>query len=73
MVQLSFGIGLSEPRSVSVVGHKKGFFGRIKEVDVSKEIAEKYDLSPNGIIENLNLDGVDLREIASGNYAKRFC
>ena len=73
LVQLSFGIGLSEPRSISVVGTKRGLFGRKKKVDVSKEVAEKYDLSPSGIIENLNLEGVDLREIASGNYAKRFC
>lgn len=79
LVQLSFGIGLSEPRSVSVIGHKRGMFGRIKEVDVSKEVSEKYDLSPNGIIEDLKLqriglypDGVDLKMIASGNYAKRF-
>lgn len=73
LVQLSFGIGLSEPRSVSVVGTKRGLLGRKKKVDVSKEVAEKYDLSPNGIIENLNLKGANLKEIASGNYSKRFC
>lgn len=78
-VQLSFGIGLSEPRSVSVIGHKRGLFGRLKEVDVSKEVLEKYDLSPKGIIEDLKLlriglypEGVDLKKIASGNYAKWF-
>lgn len=79
LVQLSFGIGMSEPRSVTVIGHKRGLFGRLKEVDVSKEVVKRYNLTPRGIIDDLKLmgiglypEGVDLHTIARGNYAKWF-
>lgn len=72
LIQLSYGIGLSEPRSVSVTGHKKLPSGELEIVDLSQVVAEEYDLSPKGLIEYLHLTPEDLKMISKGNYAKWF-
>ncbi len=72
LVQLSYGIGLSEPRSVSVIGKKKNIFGKLKEYDVSEEVRSKYDLTPSGIIKYLNLDTMNYSKIAGGCHTKYF-
>ena len=72
LIQLSYGIGLSEPRSVSVTGHKKLPSGELEVVDLSQVVAEEYDLSPKGLIEYLHLTPEDLKMISKGNYAKWF-
>ena len=73
LIQLSYGIGLSEPRSVSVTGHKKTSSGELEAIDLSQEVAEEYDLSPKGLIAYLHLDPEDLKTLSRGNYAKWFC
>lgn len=72
LIQLSYGIGLSEPRSVSVTGHKKLPLGKLESVDLSQIVAQSYDLSPKGLIEYLHLTPEDLKMISKGNYAKWF-
>lgn len=72
LIQLSYGIGLSEPRSISVTGHKKLPSGKLEAVDLSQIVAEEYDLSPNGLIDYLHLAPEDLKTISKGNYAKWF-
>ena len=72
LIQLSYGIGLSEPRSVSVTGHKKLPSGKLEAVDFSQAVAEEYDLSPRGLIDYLHLAPEDLKTISKGNYAKWF-
>ena len=72
LVQLSYGIGLTEPRSVSVTGHKKLSSGKLESVDLSQIVAQSYDLSPKGLIAYLDLRPEDLRKFAKGNYSKNF-
>ena len=71
-VQLSYGIGLTEPRSVRVIGRKRGIFGRVKEIDISNEVKKRYDLTPKGIIDALGLLTLDYTKIAGGNHMKCF-
>lgn len=72
LVQLSYGIGLTEPRSVTVIGHKKLSSGKLESVDLSQIVAQSYDLSPKGLITYLDLRPEDLKMISKGNYAKWF-
>ncbi len=72
LVQLSYGISLTEPRSVSVVGHKKLPSGELESVDLSQIVAQSYDLSPKGLISYLGLRPEDLKKLAGGNYSKNF-
>lgn len=72
LVQLSYGIGLTEPRSVTVIGHKKLSSGKLESVDLSQIVAQSYDLSPKGLIAYLDLRPEDLRKFAEGNYSKNF-
>ena len=51
-VQLSYAIGVSEPISIMVDTHGTN---KIPEKEIVKKINENFDLSPGGIIENLNL------------------
>lgn len=70
-VQLAYGIGLSEPRSVSIKGKYKTFSGREKWEDLS-DIAINYDLTPKGIIDYLDLTNRDYRTISSGCHMNYF-
>lgn len=70
-IQLSYGIGLSEPRSIKATGIKKGIF-KTKKIDVSDWVKNNYDLTPNGIIEYLDLLNLDYFKIAGGNHMKNF-
>ena len=51
-VQLSYAIGVSEPISIMVDTHGTN---KIPENEIVKKINQNFDLSPGGIIENLNL------------------
>ena len=70
-VQLGYGIGLAEPRSVSIKAKYKSFIGGEKWVDLSKR-ASDYDLTPRGIINYLDLTNANYREISAGCHMKYF-
>lgn len=72
LIQLSYGIGLSEPRSVSVIGHRKLSTGELEIIDLSQVVAGEYDLSPKGLITYLHLAPEDLKMLSRGNFAKWF-
>ena len=52
MVQLSYAIGVAEP--VSIYVDTKGS-GKISDIEISKMIEKEVDLTPNGIIKQLEL------------------
>ena len=51
-VQVSYAIGVSEPTSISVETFGTG---KIDDEEISRRIAANFDLSPQGIIESLDL------------------
>jgi len=51
-IQLSYAIGISEPTSIMVETFNTG---KVSEEVLVKAIVENFDLTPNGIIETLNL------------------
>lgn len=57
-VQLGYAIGVAEPVSVLVDANGS--------VDFVKYVTEKYDLTPRGIIEHLNLYEKDFEKLAEG-------
>ena len=52
LVQLAYAIGVADPVSVLVDTHGTG---RVSEAALSKLVRENFELTPNGIIQDLNL------------------
>ncbi len=61
-VQLSYGIGIANPISLSV---KTNLGGDVDSI-ISKQLLEVYDLTPKGIIDILNLYHVDYGRVSAG-------
>ncbi|UUD36967.1 S-adenosylmethionine synthase [Mycoplasmopsis californica] len=61
-IQISYGIGISKPISVSIVKSKNA---KYSEDELIKMINNVFDLTPKGIIETLNLKNI--------KYAKTAC
>lgn len=57
-MQLAYAIGVARPVSVSVKGDN--------DVNLSDIVNERYDLTPKGIIDRLNLYSKDYEKIAEG-------
>lgn len=57
-VQISYAIGVAEPVSVSIQNNLG--------LDLSDEVKQNYDLTPRGIIRNLDLLNTDYEKLASG-------
>lgn len=57
-VQLAYAIGIAEPVSVNVLNDRG--------MDLSKDVAHAYDLTPKGIIRYLDLYNRDYEKIAEG-------
>ena len=67
-VQLSYAIGVSEPISIMVDTHRTN---KIPENEIVKKINQNFDLSPGGIIENLNLRRPIYKQTASYGHFGR--
>lgn len=68
-IQLSYGIGIKEPISIYI-----NTFGtaKIKEEEILKIIKEKYDLTPNGIINYLKLkEPIYAKTTNYGHFGKK--
>lgn len=57
-VQIGYAIGIAQPVSVSIKNDK--------ELDLDLEVAERYDLTPRGIINYLGLLKINYEQLASG-------
>ena len=71
-VILSYGIGIANPRLVNVIATYKNKFGSIKRKNLSEHIKNNYDLTPMGIINNLDLFNRNYEEIAAGCHMIHF-
>ncbi len=67
-VQLSYAIGVSEPISIMVDTHGTN---SIPENEIVKKIKQNFDLSPSGIINNLNLRRPIYKQTASYGHFGR--
>lgn len=67
-VQLSYAIGVSEPISIMVDTHGTN---SIPENEIVKKINQNFDLSPSGIINNLNLRRPIYKQTASYGHFGR--
>ena len=67
-VQIAYAIGVSEPVSVSATGIRKDGSSE----DVSAEVVSSYDLTPRGIIRDLNLLSMDYGVLSGGNHMMAF-
>ena len=67
-VQLSYAIGVSEPISIMVDTHGTN---SISENEIVKKINQNFDLSPSGIINNLNLRRPIYKQTASYGHFGR--
>lgn len=67
-VQLAYGIGIAEPLSVNVSTDSSIYLDKY----ISKWVNKNYDLTPSGIIKELNLLNLDYYKIAGGCHMVHF-
>jgi S-adenosylmethionine synthetase len=65
-VQLAYGIGEREPMSVAVYSSLP-----VRDAVYAEEVRQKYDLTPWGIIQALDLLNVKYEELAEGCHYRR--
>ena len=69
-VQISYAIGVAEPTSIYIDSHNTGI---ISDEAITEKVQENFNLTPNGIIETLQLKRpIYFRTAAYGHFGKHF-